>query len=68
MLLEVTLQERTKISSSVGRRKSRQGGCVNNDTRIRNGLAKILRGDKEWPRQCATLPVRTLHQLVRQEG
>ena len=26
---------------------------MNNDTRIRNGLAKILRGDKEWPRQCA---------------
>lgn len=45
MLLEVTLQERTKISSSIGRRKSRQGDCMNNDTRIRNGLAKILRGD-----------------------
>ena len=44
---------RTKISSSVGRRKSRQGGCVNNDTRIRSGHAKILRGDEEWPRQCA---------------
>ena len=45
MLLEVTLQERTKISSSTGRRKSRQGGCMNNDTKIRNGHAKILRED-----------------------
>lgn len=26
---------------------------MNNDTRIRSGHAKILRGDEEWPRQCA---------------